>query len=81
MSYFQGEYLLEDELFPIQYVDFYNLKLPIPNQAWQSLERTYGTRCRYIARLSEHGSIEFDTRLKENMHLIEPANVTLLSVL
>eukprot|EP00658_Telonema_sp_P-2_P030232 TRINITY_DN22870_c0_g1_i1.p1 TRINITY_DN22870_c0_g1~~TRINITY_DN22870_c0_g1_i1.p1 ORF type:complete len:326 (+),score=49.87 TRINITY_DN22870_c0_g1_i1:79-1056(+) len=78
VSYFQGEYFLEHELFPVRFVDFYNLKLPIPHDPWASLNRTYGTRCGYIARLSEHGSIEFDMRLPENAHLREPANVSLL---
>lgn len=78
VSYFQDEYFKRDELFPPRYIDFYNLRLPIPKDPWSSLNRTYGTKCGHIARLSEHGSIEFDMRLPENAHLREPANITVL---
>eukprot|EP00656_Telonema_subtile_P000279 TRINITY_DN10142_c0_g1_i1.p1 TRINITY_DN10142_c0_g1~~TRINITY_DN10142_c0_g1_i1.p1 ORF type:complete len:206 (-),score=33.54 TRINITY_DN10142_c0_g1_i1:107-724(-) len=81
VSYFQDEYFKEGELFPVKYVDFYNLKLPLPHDPWASLNRTYGVECGHLAKLSEHGGIIFDTRLPENAHLREPANVTLLQPL
>jgi hypothetical protein len=79
VSYFQDEYFIEKELFPVKWVNFYDFEVPLPADPWSSLNRTYGPRCSYIARLSEHGSIEFDTRLAPNAHLNLPASVQLVN--
>ena len=74
-SFFQDEYLSWFEVFPIQWVMFYDVWLPVPHDAWATLMRTYGVWCRNTARLDEHGGILADLRAPQHTRLRRPAKV------
>ncbi|KAL1524933.1 hypothetical protein AB1Y20_019810 [Prymnesium parvum] len=76
LSYFQSEYMYVHEFFPLRWIQWYDLKLPIPRRPWDILNRTYGADCAYIAWMNEHGHAgPFDLRLSQYTHLRQPAAV------
>ena len=76
LSYFQDEYAYAHELFPPRWIRWYDVDLPIPNEPWAMLNRTYGRECGFVARMNEHGDAgPFDLRLPEHAHLRRPAAV------
>ena len=75
LSFFHAEYFGPGELYPLRRIAFHGLKLPVPNNPWALLNRTYGADCAYKARLNEHRDAVADLRLAENAHLRKPARV------
>jgi len=66
-----------DEFYPVKEISFYDLNVNVPQQAWASLNRTYGETCGYIAHVNEHGGVEVDLRDPAYAHLRQPAVVKL----
>jgi len=75
LSYFHAEYFAFAELFPSRSLRMHGLLVKVPREPWALLERAYGSSCRYIARIDEHGGIKLDLRHPENAWLRKPAAV------
>mgnify|MGYP006949189021 FL=1 len=78
VSFFSDEYFAAGELFPLGTVRIYDFEASVAREPWGLLNRTYGRRCGYVARLDEHGGIAAALRAEANRHLSEAAPVSLV---
>lgn len=75
LSFFHAEYFAPGELFPIVFVRFHGLRLPVPHRPWGLLHRAYGHDCAYVARLNELAGATADLRRSEHARLRAPAAI------